>query len=263
MGNTIKSLKRAQEEEDERTKETLTHLSNFMIQKCASSSAQLKELARNDQDLPIVAIVDKTEKYTLGIKETPNEEITDGIKDMFSGNFFSGLGKLICGTIQVFLGDRSAGQSETKAFHVLYANNSLLRIDYMVYKYTFSSQGVLSKYENAVCFLFQVGVLDLQKVNPQVLLFELTKTIGGDPQKIKDAAEELKSVAIFAKTLYSTIQDLNEAAKQYEKNKPKQLQEVDQDNQQDGTEQDLGKAFESSLKVEWKFLSNVLSLLTW
>ena len=67
MGNTIKSLKRAQEEEDERTKETLTHLSNFMIQKCASSSAQLKELARNDQDLPIVAIVDKTEKYTLGI----------------------------------------------------------------------------------------------------------------------------------------------------------------------------------------------------
>lgn len=248
MGNNIKSLKRAQEEEDEHTKETLTHLSNFMIQKCASSSAQLKEAARNDQDLPIVAIVDKTEKYTLGISEVPNKEVTGGIKDMFSGNFFSGLGRLICGAIQVFLGDRSAGQSEAKAFHVVYANNSLLRIDYMLYKYTFSSNGILSKYENAFCFLLQVGVLDTEKVNPQVLLFELTKTIG-DHNQIRAATKELQAVASFAKTLYKTIQDLNEAAARYEKKKPQQIQEVEQDEEQDEEQEDREEDLENALQM--------------
>lgn len=230
MGNSAKKLKRDQEEEDEHVKEILNTMANFLEQKCASASAEMKEAARVDQDLPILAIVDKTERYTLALKETPNEEVTGGIKKMFSGSFFSGLGDLICGAIKVFLGDRSVGKSEKRAFHIVYANNALLRVDYMMYNYTFDSNGIMSKHENAFCFLLQVGVLDMQKVNSQILLYELTKTIG-DHKKMVAAARELHDVALFAKMLYRTIHSLNKASKEQE-------QEPKQDDQQKDKEED-------------------------
>ena len=241
MGNNIKALKQAQEEQDDLTKEMLNTMSNMLVQRVAATSAKLKEAAKADESLPIIAIVDKTEKYTLGIKETPNEEVTDGLKNMLSGNFWSGLGQLICGGIKVLLGDTSAGQSESTAYHIVYANNSLLRIDYMMYKYTFSSTGVMSKYENAFCFLLQIGVLDMTKVNPQILLFELTKTIGNE--NLEAAGRELAQVAVFAKNLYGTIADLDESVEIFKRKEmqltaqPTQKPKPDKNDQED--EQDF------------------------
>ena len=189
----------------------LNTLNNMMVNKIVAASAKLKETATADESLPIIAVVDKKEKYTLGLTETPNEEVTEGLKGVLSGNFWYGLGQLICGGIKVFLGDRREGQSETTAaYHIVYANNTLLRIDYMMYKYTFSSTGIMSKYENAFCFLLQIGVLDMTKVNSQVLLFELTKTIGNE--NLEAIAHELCQIALFANIVCNTSDDLSESA---------------------------------------------------
>ena len=211
MGNSIEAKKQEQEENDAKAKEMLNTMNNLMTQKCAATSAQFKDAAVADPTLPIVAVVDKTEKYMLKVKSVTNDDVTSGLGEVLSGQFMKGLGDMICGSIQIFLGDTSEGQSEETDFHVVYANNSLLRVDYLMYKYNFSSQGILSKYENAFCYVMQIGILDLEKVNPQILLYEMTKTIGQD--NLKEAAADLDQLAQFAKELYSTIRDLNDAAK--------------------------------------------------
>lgn len=222
MGNSIEAKKQEQEENDAKAKEMLNTMNNLMTQKCAATSAQFKDAAVADPTLPIVAVVDKTEKYMLNVKSVANDDVTSGLGEVLSGQFITGLGDMISGSIQVFLGDTSEGQSEETDFHVVYANNSLLRVDYLMYKYNFSSQGILSKYENAFCYVMQIGVLDLEKVNPQILLYEMTKTIGQD--NLKEAAADLDQLAQFAKELYSTIRDLNDAAKPDQNSQPEQPQ---------------------------------------
>ena len=222
MGNSIEAKKEEQEQDEAEAKEMLNTMNNLMTQKCAAISAQFKDAAVADPTLPIVAVVDKTEKYMLQVKSVVNENISNGLKEVLSGQFMKGLEDTITGAMQVFVTDESEGESQETDFHVVYANNSLLRVDYLMYKYNFSSKGILSKYENAFCYVMQVGVLDLEKVNPQILLYEMTKTIGQDD--LQEAAKNLDQLAKFGKELYSTIRDLNDAAKpdNEEKQQPKQ-----------------------------------------
>ena len=222
MGNSIEAKKQEQEENDAEAKEMLNTMNNLMTQKCAAISAQFKDAAVADPTLPIVAVVDKTEKYMLQVKSVANENISNGLKEVLSGQFMKGLEDTITGAMQVFVTDESEGESQETDFHVVYANNSLLRVDYLMYKYNFSSKGILSKYENAFCYVMQIGVLDLEKVNPQILLYEMTKTIGQD--NLKEAAADLDQLAQFAKELYSTIRDLNDAAKPDQNSQPEQPQ---------------------------------------
>jgi len=56
----------------------------------------------------------------------------------------------------------------------------------------------------------QVGVLDLEKVKPQILLYELTRAIG--EENLPSAAKHLQGLAVFAKELHSTIHQLKNAA---------------------------------------------------
>ena len=232
MGNSIEAKKEEQEQDDAKAKEMLNTMNNLMTQKCAAISAQFKDAAVADPTLPIVAVVDKTEKYMLNVKSVANDDVTSGLGEVLSGQFITGLGDMISGSIQVFLGDTSEGQSEETDFHIVYANNSLLRVDYLMYKYNFSSQGILSKYENAFCYVMQIGVLDLEKVNPQILLYEMTKTIGQD--KLPQAARNLASLATFGKNLYTTIRALNDAAKSdnEEKQQPKDQENPEQKDDQ-------------------------------
>lgn len=62
-----------------------------------------------------------------------------------------------------------------------------------------------------LCYYLQVGVLYLEKVNSQFLLYELTRAIGED--HLSDAAHHLDSLAKFAKeTMYSMVHELKTAA---------------------------------------------------
>ncbi|KAL9955116.1 hypothetical protein ACROYT_G036402 [Oculina patagonica] len=87
-----------------------------------------------------------------------------------------------------------------KEFHVVFASNSLLRIDCYMYKYQFRSEGMREQYKNMFCYYIQVGVLDIMKVPPQILLYELTRS-SGDPNNLEKASRHLEQVAKFSHRL--------------------------------------------------------------
>lgn len=210
MGSSISSAFE-QAKVDDAILEQLQTLDKMMVNKIAAESIQMKDDALQDKTLPIVAIVDTSEKCSVKVESHAADEVKDAVGAMLSGNFLAGLEDLITVALNELLGDTTAGEKFKKDFHVVFANNGLLRVDLMLYKYDFSSQGLVDKVQNGFCYYSQIGVLDLKKVNPQVLLYELTRAVG--QENLQAATTELEGVATLAERLYKVIDQLDQAAK--------------------------------------------------
>ena len=170
----------------------------------------MENSAVEDKSLPIVAVVDKSMKYSIKVSSATSEEVGKAIGEVLKGDFLSGVTDLITVGLNAMLGNESVGETEKQDFHVVFANNSLLRIDCMFYKYEFSSKGLIDKAQNIFCYYLQVGVLDLEKVDPQILLYKLTKAVG--ESSLPGASRHLKELNAFAKGLYSAINEMGRAA---------------------------------------------------
>ena len=170
----------------------------------------MENSAVEDKSLAIVAVVDKSMKYSIKVSSATSEEVGKAIGEVLKGDFLSGVTDLITVGLNAMLGNESVGETEKQDFHVVFANNSLLRIDCMFYKYEFSSKGLIDKAQNIFCYYLQVGVLDLEKVDPQILLYELTKAVG--ESSLPGASRHLKELNAFAKDLYSAINEMGRAA---------------------------------------------------
>ncbi|PFX16059.1 uncharacterized protein LOC111342701 [Stylophora pistillata] len=214
MGTAVsQKIKEEQEKEQQQAQETLEKLQmlqEMMVNKVAAATATMKDEARQNGHLPIVAFVDTSEKYSVNVSDVPATDINNAVKDLFGGNILKGLEDLIGVALKALLGNAQAGASEQKDFHIVFGSNSLLRVDFMFYKYEFSSKGVKDDLQNGFCYCTQTSVLDLKKVNPQVLLYELTRAIG--QENISAAVKELKTLVEFGEDLYSVINELNKAA---------------------------------------------------
>ena len=211
MGTSIsKKLEEQQKTKDEKAVEELQMLQEMMVNKVAAARAEMREKALKDANVPIVAFVDTSEKYSVDVSNAPDDAITTSIKDMFGGNIIQGLVSLIGVALNQFLGNTQAGVSEQNDYHIVFSDNALLRIDVMFYKYEFSSKGVEDERRNGFCYCTQAAVLDLKKVSPEVLLYELTRTIG--QENIPDAVKQLHLMAEFGEQLYQVVNELNTAA---------------------------------------------------
>ena len=211
MGTSIsKELEEQQKNNDDKAVQELQMLQELMVNKVAAATSKMREQALKDPKVPIVAFVDTSEKYSVSVSNVPDEDITKSIKDMFGGNIIQGLVSLIGVALNQFLGNTQAGVSEQNDYHIVFSDNALLRIDVMFYKYEFSSKGVEDERRNGFCHCTQAAVVDLKKVSPEVLLYELTRTIG--QENIPDAVKQLHLMAEFGEQLYQVVNELNTAA---------------------------------------------------
>lgn len=96
---------------------------------------------------------------------------------------------MLKGALNTVLGSSFGGEMEKQDFHVVFAKNSLLRIDYLIYKYEFSSKSIKKIAKNAFSYYLQAGVLDLEKVSPQVLRYEISMAI--EENQIAEVEEQL------------------------------------------------------------------------
>ena len=69
--------------------------------------------------------------------------------------------------------------------------------------YTFACKGLRDEYTNAFCYCMQVGILDVEKVDSQIMLSELTRAIGEEP--LPNAIKLLDGLTVFAEMLYSAV----------------------------------------------------------
>ena len=153
MGNAItNAIKEQQDKNDEAVAETLQMMHKMVGNKIAATSSKMENDAIEDKSLPIVAVVDKVEKYKIHVSSAPSSEIDSAIGEVLKGDFLSELKNLISVGLNQMLGNTSAGETEKVDFHIVFANNSLLRIDYMMYRYNFSSKAIVDKVQSVFCY---------------------------------------------------------------------------------------------------------------
>lgn len=94
----------------------------------AATSTALQNQALEDQSLPIVSVLDRSQEYKVKMSSAPRAYVTEAIGKLLSGKFLAGLASLIQVALDQFLGNAAAQESEKIDFHFMCANNSLLRV---------------------------------------------------------------------------------------------------------------------------------------
>ena len=92
----------------------------MMVDKIASWAAKTQNDAIEDKTLPIVAVIDKSEKYKVHVWTAPSKDVLDGVNDLLSWDFLGGLKSLISVALNGFLGNSSAGETEKNDSYVIF-----------------------------------------------------------------------------------------------------------------------------------------------
>lgn len=129
-------------------------------------------LAGSDNDLKIHGGTDVEEHMKVRINASTDEsQLTDAIGDIFSGDVLGGLKKVIVAATESILGNGAVGEVEEQDYEVVWYNNALVRIDFYLWRYNFSSKGVITDVENVLAYYAVKRVLDWDKVDPQVVTY--------------------------------------------------------------------------------------------
>ena len=209
MGQTIRSFTREIEQSEDPKKdetiERLTLIEQMLASKLKTKTNEMRAAATEDVSFPVAAVVNKLEKYLIAVENLSVEEIERCVNEVFRGQFLGGFINVASADIKELFENTSTAELERMACHVVFADNSFLRVDYYLCKYTFSSKGFKEKFKNAVCYAVQVGVLDLQKADLDLVKQELHKTVTTRNNDDTKQTQSLYHEVLYAADLYKRI----------------------------------------------------------
>ena len=171
----------------------LHSLERKVCHKIEEQASKLYVDALHDECLPIVCAVDKKQKILLNVDSVSSDEVTTKINEVLHGDYLEELIKLLAEKLNSTLGTTTVGEEEGLYTHVVFANKSVLRIDLFVYHRRFRRTENLSVYNNILAYFVQVGLVEIIKARPQVLIYELTRAT--DQAKLNNACEKLEAFA--------------------------------------------------------------------
>ena len=182
----------------------LCSLERKVCHKLEEQASKLYINALHDECLPIICAVDKKQNILLNVGSVSSDEVRTKINDILHGDYLEQLMNLLAEKLNIALGTTTAGDEESLYKHVVFANKSVLRIDLFVYHRRFSYTESLSDYNNILAYFVQVGLVEIIKTRPPVLIYELTRAT--DHTKVNNACKELEALAKCTERLNYTVQ---------------------------------------------------------
>ena len=141
MGKSASIIKVAAYSEEEETKARLQEQLTFLEMAAEGRvKAKLPELLHgNESDLQIRGgtVVEQHTKVTMNVSENYTE-LREAIDELFGDGFFDGIKRLAKTALTPILSNGSMGQCEQQDFVILWAHNSLMRVDFYCWRYNFS-----------------------------------------------------------------------------------------------------------------------------
>ena len=236
MGQTVGTvISESDKKKEVNVVEQLRSYQRMISAKLEAEREKISKEAFNDTKLPILSLVSTTQDYRLAVTAAPKDRVGEILDSVIGGGYIKGLKGILSLALDQLLGNVSVGESEKKESHVAFANNSLLRIDCYMYKYQFQSDGLISSSKNIFGYYIQVGVLDLIKVNPQIVLYELTSSVG-DAKQLEEATKKLTTMASFTNKLYRVVT----ALQSHGDKRPSDEQEEEEEEEEEEKEEEGG-----------------------
>lgn len=175
-----------------------------------AQSERMQAKALEDTRLPIVAIVDTLKNSHISAHDGVGQGVNKVVDNLFNGDFLKGLKNALTTAVNTFLGNAEAGRDEMSEFYVVFEKNALLRVEVYCYKYQFSSEALKKHGSSMFCYVAQIAVLDAMTTNSQVILYEVTKSIG---DKMEDALALLEKDSKFVEKFMEKLKKLKSAQK--------------------------------------------------
>lgn len=147
------------------TIEQLWLIQQMLVTKIETETSKMRVTATEDKRLPVKAAVRTVKRHLIATERTSLQDIKMCVGEACRTQFLDGLIMVVWENVNDLLQNTAEGEAERMASHVVVANSSVLRLDYYLYKYTFTSKRLRDKFRNAVCYVVQVGILDLEKEN--------------------------------------------------------------------------------------------------
>ena len=90
---------------------------------------------------------------------------------------------MVVAATEFILGNGAVGEVEEQDYEIVWYNNELVRIDFYLWRYNFSSNGVIQDVENVIAYYAVKRVIDWDKVDPQVVTY-CVSNLGLDKDEI-------------------------------------------------------------------------------
>ena len=69
------------------------------------------------------------------------------------------------------MGNGAVGEVEEQDYEIVWYNNTLVKVDFYLWCYNFSNNGVIKDAENVIAYYAVKRVIDWDKVDPQVVTY--------------------------------------------------------------------------------------------
>ena len=101
-------------------------LHKMLVNKIAATSSKMENDAIENNGLPIVVVVYKSQKYKISVSSTLTQEINVAIGEVLEGDFLDRLKNLISVGLSQMLGNASAGETKKVYFKYVRQQQSLV-----------------------------------------------------------------------------------------------------------------------------------------
>lgn len=191
-------------EADLRLREQFTFLQKMARAKSEVFENRLKLMLSNKDTGNIEIVGNKAFEYHscqhVNISSECNVAIGEAVDEFFKGKagVKNGFQKIVKAGLAGLIGDTSLGETEEKMFFVFPENYSIVRVDVMAYKYTFTTKGVLAQnVENIFVYTMAKSIVDHTKVGTDYLLHVVVDMMEKNDQGLPN----LKDVVDFIQEL--------------------------------------------------------------
>lgn len=169
------------------TREQLQFLITAAKGKLETQKEKLEKIFLNPSAEEKIRVIPDTEikwydEYRCNVKKGASDSINEVVDQFFSGSagLKDGLKSLVKTGLATVLGCETAGEQEENFYVVYMEHNAIIRVDISVWRYNYSSEGIIGKVKDAFCCTFCKSVVDHTKVRLDTLVYLISEVAGDE-----------------------------------------------------------------------------------
>ena len=125
--------------------------------------------------------------------------LSDGIREFFDGQYRGGFIKIVEAAVSTVLGNATMGEHEGTSMFIVWNNDALLRLDAYYYRWNFYSREVIQNVEGVQGVIVMKRVIDLTKVDPQVLTWAISSQTANENEANALMDEAIRTITRVSK----------------------------------------------------------------
>lgn len=213
LTNLIKEQDAKKDENASQAKERLNLLKQTAEYKLENYKKQMETDFYNSQSAKesfsiIGRPIEYLAQYRINIRSGLSNEIENAISDLFRFNkqgLVQALKIMVTATLKEAFITTTIGEENFEGFYIVPYNNTIVRLDFKAWKYTFSNTGVMGTVENAFCYVTSKSIINFSLLTVEEIIYFLTEACGGAPtEAVKDYIQDVVDIYKFVTKLHTS-----------------------------------------------------------